>query len=343
MLNDLPIGSGHPIQLIGEIGQNHNGRVETAKRMIDMCQKSGIKLVKFQKRDIDTEFTKEAYNKPYTNKNSFGKIYGEHRKFLELSKEEHLELKNYAVNKGMIYFCTPCDIPSLKIMEEIDCPFYKVASRDITNIPLLKELGKIGKSVIISTGMANRNDIDLAIKYLNLPKDKLIIMQCTSSYPCEPKDANLNVIKTFNEVYEYPIGFSDHTEGIAAAKIAACIGASIIEKHITLDKTSKGTDHKCSCEFDDLRNLNHFIKNIPIYLGNSSKKIEECVSGAKIKLMKSLTSIKNIKKGDILREDMVCLKCPGDGILYKDLHKILGKKAKYDIDADITLSIDNFQ
>lgn len=115
MLNNLSIGPGHPIQLIGEIGQNHNGRVETAKRMIDMCKKSGIQLVKFQKRDIDNEFTKEAYNKPYTNVNSFGKIYGEHRKFLELSKEEHLELKNYATNKGMIYFCTPCDLSLIHI------------------------------------------------------------------------------------------------------------------------------------------------------------------------------------------------------------------------------------
>lgn len=341
-LKDLYIGSDYPIQLVGEIGQNHNGSVETAKEMIDMCKRSGIKIVKFQKRDIDNEFTKEAYNKPYTNRNSFGKTYGLHRKFLELSKEQHSELKNYAETQGMIYFCTPCDIQSLKIMEDIDCPFYKVASRDITNIPLLKELGKIGKTVIISTGMANKNDIDTAIKYLNLPVNKLIIMQCTSSYPCEPKDTNLNVIKTFKEFYPYPIGFSDHTEGIAAAKIAASIGVNIIEKHITLDKASKGTDHKCSCEFDDLRDLTYFIKNVSIYLGSSNKKIEDCVSDTKIKLMKSLTSIKNIKKGEILTEEMICLKCPGDGLFYEDLHKILGKKAKYDIDTDITLSIDNF-
>tara|TARA_B100000035_G_scaffold245676_1_gene214307 strand:- start:7796 stop:8836 length:1041 start_codon:yes stop_codon:yes gene_type:complete len=343
LLNHIKIGENYPTQIIGEIGQNHNGSVENAKKLIDMCAFCNVKLVKFQKRDIKTEFTKEAYNKSYENKNSFGKIYGKHREFLELNKEQHKELKEYANSKGLIYFCTPCDIPSLKIMEEIGCPFYKVASRDITNIPLLRELGKLNKTVIISTGMAEYQDIDLALNELNLPPNKVIIMQCTSEYPCPPKNCNLNVITTFKQKYKNVIGFSDHSDGILAPTIACLLGAKIIEKHITLDRSMKGTDQSGSFEFTGLQKLQKYIETIPLMLGSFDKKVEDNVTYSKQKLMKSLTSLCNIKKGQILTEDMICLKCPGNGILWKNMDKIIGKKSLIDIDEDKTLKIEWFQ
>jgi len=343
LLNHIKIGENYPTQIIGEIGQNHNGSVENAKKLIDMCAFCNVKLVKFQKRDIKTEFTKEAYNKSYENKNSFGKIYGKHREFLELNKEQHKELKEYANSKGLIYFCTPCDIPSLKIMEEIGCPFYKVASRDITNIPLLRELGKLNKTVIISTGMAEYQDIDLALNELNLPPNKVIIMQCTSEYPCPPKNCNLNVITTFKKKYKNVIGFSDHSDGILAPTIACLLGAKIIEKHITLDRSMKGTDQSGSFEFTGLQKLQKYIETISLMLGSFDKKVEDNVTCSKQKLMKSLTSLCNIKKGQILTEDMICLKCPGNGILWKNMDKIIGKKSLIDIDEDKTLKIEWFQ
>lgn len=342
-LGDIYIGNDLPVQIIGEIGQNHNGSIENAKKLIDMCALCNIKFVKFQKRDIETEFTKKGYNRPYINKNSFGKIYGKHREFLELNKEQHRVLKEYANKKGLIYFCTPCDIPSLKIMEEIGCPFYKVASRDITNIPLLKELGKIGKSVIISTGMAEYEDIDLALKTLNLDTNKVVILQCTSEYPCPPKNCNLNVITTFKEKYQNVIGLSDHSDGILAATIASLLGASIIEKHITLDRCMKGTDHPGSFEFVGLQKLQKYIKTIPIMLGSFDKKVEKNVEYAKHKLMKSITSNCNIKKGDIFTEKMFCLKCPGNGLLWKEKDKIIGKKSNRNIEADETLLLEWFE
>lgn len=343
LLNNIKIGDNYPTQIIGEVGQNHNGSVENAKKLIDMCALCNVKLVKFQKRDIKSEFTKKAYNRPYENKNSFGKIYGEHREFLELSKEQHKELKEYANSKGLIYFCTPCDIPSLKIMEEIDCPFYKVASRDITNIPLLRELGKLNKTVIISTGMADYEDIDLALKELNLPSNKVIIMQCTSEYPCPPQNCNLNVITTFKKKYENVIGLSDHSDGILAPTIACLLGAKIIEKHITLDRCMRGTDQPGSFEFIGLQKLQKYIQTVPIMLGSFDKKTEENIIYSKNKLMKSLTSSCNIKKGQILTEDMICLKCPGNGLLWKNMDKILGKKAIRDIESDTTLLLDWFE
>lgn len=341
-LSNIRIGEEYPTQLIGEIGQNHNGSMENAKKLIDMCHACNIKLVKFQKRDIATEFTEDAYNKPYINPNSFGKTYGEHREFLELNKEQHLELKKYANSKGLIYFCTPCDIPSLKIMEEIECPFYKVASRDITNIPLLEELGKIKKSVIISTGMAEYEDIDLALKTLNLPTNKVIIMQCTSEYPCPPKNCNLNVITTFKRKYNNIIGFSDHSSGILAPVIADVLGAKIIEKHITLARSMKGTDQSGSLEYEGLFKLQKYISTIPQMLGSNEKVVKENIRLNKNKLMKSITSKIDITKGTILTEDMICLKCPGNGILWKKKDIIIGKKANINISKDKTLSSDMF-
>ena len=342
-LDSIPIGYNYPTQIIGEIGQNHNGDINKAKELIDMCLKCNVKFVKFQKRDIKTEFTTEAYNKEYNSMNSFGKTYGEHREFLELSKEQHKELKEYANSKDIIYFCTPCDIPSLQILEEIQCPFYKVASRDITNIPLLLELGKIGKPVIISTGMADYDDIDLALKTLNLPNNKVIILQCTSEYPCPPENCNLNVITTLKKRYNNIIGLSDHSSGILAPTIATLLGASIIEKHITLDRTMKGTDQIGSLEYNGLDKLQIYISDIPKYLGTFDKKVENNILMTKNKLMKSLTSKVGIKKGMVLTEDMFCLKCPGHGILWKNKDKILGKKALKDIENDTTLLLEWFE
>jgi sialic acid synthase SpsE len=334
------ISKDDPVQIVAEIGQNHNGSVETAKKLIDACFDAGINFVKFQKRDIDTEFTKESYNKPYTSENSFAAIYGKHREFLELSHKEHAILKSYANNMGIVYFCTPCDVPSLKIMENIGCPFYKIASRDITNIPLLEAIGKLNKQVIISTGLATYEDIDIALKTLNLPVEKVIILQCTSQYPCDISNTNLNVLETFRKRYNNIIGFSDHTPGILAPIIAATKGAKVIEKHITLDKTMKGSDQKGSAEPHELVEIVNSVNSIPTYLGVYDKSFLECCLPAKNKLMKSLTTKENIKKGADITKDMLCLKCPGTGIHWKKINTIINKKAKQDIPEDTIISLD---
>lgn len=325
--------------IIAEIGQNHNGSIELAKQLMDMALKAGVKFVKFQKRHIKSEFTQESYNKVYDSPNAFDSIYGKHREILEFDKDQHLILKNYATSIGLTYFCTVCDIHSLHELEEIGCPFYKIASRDITNIPLLHEVGKIGKNVIISTGLAELEDIDMALTALNLPADKVSILQCTSQYPCEPQNCNLNCINKL--MLKYPnnqIGYSDHTEGVLASTIAVTLGAEVIEKHITLDKTLKGTDQKCSAELHELTQLVDIIKQIPIYKGSNEKSFLTCCTPAKNKLMKSLTSIKDIPKNTILTEDMLCLKCPGTGIPWKKRHTVLGLRLIKNIKKDVTIT-----
>jgi len=343
-LNGFKLSKSSATYIIAEIGQNHNGNIEFAKTLIEMAKRCGANAVKFQKRDIDSELTTVAYNKIYDNPNSFGITYGEHRRFLELDESQHLELKNYANKLDITYFCTPCDIPSLNLLERINCPFYKVASRDLTNIPLLEALGKTGKTIIISTGMATYNDIDDALKALNIPKDKLIIMQCTSEYPCKPENVNLNAIKTIEEKYKCISGLSDHTSGVIIASAASAIGVKIIEKHITLDRTMKGTDQPGSLEESGLKKLIDYINAIAKAMGDGDKsKIHDSINIAKTKLGRSLVSKKQICKGTILNEDMLCLKSPGDGILWRDRHNLIGKIAIIDIDENVTLKDSYFE
>ena len=166
-LDGYIVKDGEIPYIIAEIGQNHNGDIEIAKKLIDMAVKCKVNAVKFTKREVDSEFTSEVYNKIYENNNYFGYTYGEHRKFLEFDESQHRELSQYAISKNITYFCTPCDLPSLEIMEKIDVPFYKVASRDLTNIPLIIELGKLNKPIIMSTGMASYKDIEDALDNLD--------------------------------------------------------------------------------------------------------------------------------------------------------------------------------
>lgn len=341
-LDGINIGEDYPTYIIAEIGQNHNGEVNLAKRLIDMAVDCGANAVKFQKRDIPSELTKEAYDKPYDNPNSFGKTYGEHRIFLELDESQHLELREYASAKGITYFCTPCDVPSVELMERINCPFYKVASRDLTNIPLLEALGKTNKPVIISTGMASMEDIDTAIETLQLGKDKLIIMQCTSQYPCALENVNLKAMDTLKEKFGFLTGFSDHTSGVVISTAAAVMGAPIIEKHVTLDRTMKGTDQPGSLERSGLFKLVEYIRACELAVGDGVKVVNPATEAAKVKLARSVTSSRNIKKGEMLNEEMICLKSPGDGIKWVNREVLLGKKALKNIEADVTLRVEDF-
>lgn len=342
-LKGTPVGEGYPTYIVAEIGQNHNGDIKNAKKIIDMAARSGASAVKFQKRDIDSELSKDAYNRPYENPNSFGRTYGEHRRFLEFNEEQHLELKEYADAVGITYFCTACDIPSLRLLERIGNPFYKVASRDLTNLPLLKELGKVGKPVIISTGMAGLKEIDEALDALDMDKSKIIIMQCTSQYPCSLENVNLKAIETLKNRYNCVTGLSDHTSGVIVAAVATTMGASVIEKHVTLDRTMKGTDQPGSLEEAGLVKLVDYINAIEISIGDGVKKINPVTEKAREKLERSITSSVTIPKGATLTEEMITLRSPGSGIKWTDRNLLIGKKAIQKIEKGKTLQLESFQ
>ena len=336
------IGTNHPCFIIAEIGQNHNGDIEIAKKLIDMSATCEVDAVKFVKRHIPSELTKEAYNKPYPCPQSFGENYGKHREFLELTIDQHRELRDYAKEKGLIYFATVCDLESLKELETINAPLYKVASRDITNIPLIEGIAKTKKPIIISTGLATVSDIDNAVAVIKKYHNNFALLNCTSEYPAEYSHLHLRRMNTLKDKYNCIVGSSDHTIGIVMPVVAVALGACIIEKHITLARYMKGTDHSGSLEFQGLYRVVRDVRNLELAMGEKDlrEKLDDYLIPTKNKLMRSLVSTQLIKKGQIITEKMLTLKSPGDGILWRDRNLIVGRPAKVEIDEDIQLKLD---
>ncbi|MFW9930755.1 MAG: N-acetylneuraminate synthase family protein [Candidatus Thorarchaeota archaeon] len=341
----VSIGTNHPCFIVAEIGQNHNGDLEIAKKLIDMSATCEVDAVKFVKRYIPSELTRDAYNKPYPCPQSFGETYGKHREFLELTVKQHKELADYAQQKGLIYFCTICDIESLRDMEKIDLPLYKIASRDITNLPLIEEIAKLNKPIILSTGLASIRDINDAVNIIKKYHNKFALLNCTSEYPAEYSHLHLRRMNTLKEKYNCVVGYSGHTVGIVMPVVAVALGASIIEKHITLARYMKGTDHSGSLEFQGLYRVVRDIRNLELALGEETlrEKLEDFLLSTKNKLMRSLVSKQQIKKGQVITKEMLTLKSPGDGILWRDYLTIVGKKAKVDIEEDIQIKLDMIQ
>ncbi len=342
-LGNTWVGNGHPTYVIAEIGQNHNGSMENAKKLIDMAVRCGANAVKFQKRNIGSELTKEAFDRVYDSPNSFARTYGEHRMFLELDEDQHKELKEYALAQGITYFCTPCDIPSVEMMERLGVPFYKVASRDLTNLPTLDAIASTGKPVIISTGMASMEDIEDALEVMENRPESVIILQCISQYPADLERVNLRAMETLRSRFGKVTGFSDHTTGIIASITASILGAAVIEKHITLSRAMKGSDHAGSLEEPGLKLMIKYIREAEKTLGDGIKEVDPVTTGAKEKLARSVTSRVAIKAGTVLTEDMLCLKSPGTGLKWKERAQLLGKTSKVDIDPDVTLNPDMFK
>ncbi len=256
VINGTRIDDDSPAYVIAEIGHNHQGDVEKAKELFDRAKECGASAVKLQKRDNETLFTREAFNRPYDNENSFGPTYGLHRQALELGPEELRELKAYAEKLNIDYFATPFDIPSAEVLEALGVSFYKVASADLTNTPLLKHIARYGKPMLISTGGATLEDVDRAVNAVLPINAQLCVMQCTAAYPADYPELDLGVIQTFRERYpECVIGYSGHDNSISMPVVAYMLGARVIEKHFTLNRVMKGTDHILSLAPAGLRRV----------------------------------------------------------------------------------------
>lgn len=340
---DREIGDEHPAFVIAEIGQNHNGSLDLAKQLVDAAEMCGVDAVKSCKRDLPSELTQEAWDRPYEGPQSFGPTYGEHRTALELSQEQHQELSDYCGTKGMIYFVSACDPPSVDMMEEIGTPLYKVASRDLTNIPLLERMAKTGKPIILSAGMAEEADIADALECIRVHHNNVCITHCTSEYPTPYEDVNLRAMHTLREKFDILTGLSDHTIGIMTATVAVGMGACVIEKHLTLARYMKGTDHAASLEPDGMRRVVRDIRNLELALGSGVIQPPEGVKKAEHKLRRSVTSRVAIAAGETLTEEMLTLKSPGTGLKWRDRGRLLGKRAKQAIAPDQTLLEEDFE
>jgi len=332
--------------IIGEIGQNHNGAIEIAKALIDIAaspvvdefggeELKPLNAIKLTKRDLSQELSVSQMNMPYNTPNSFGKTYGEHRKYLELSDEEHYELYKYAKGKGLDFIETLCSIGCLSIMKYFSPDKIKVASRDLTNLPLLKALAKTKIPIILSTGMSGKAELDDALNVITCYHDNISILHCLSQYPAEYKNINLNTIHYLQELYpKYVIGYSDHSIGISIPVAAVAMGAKIIEKHITLDRRMRGSDHKGSLGIDGLNRMVRDIRNVEYAMGEKAFFESSVVKNTKVKLERSIATKKAMKKGDIIKEEDVHLLSPGDGFKWRDLEKVIGKMLVEDVSAN---------
>ena len=318
------------IFIIGEAGVNHNGDLNTAKKMVDKAVDAGVNAIKFQTFKANNLVTKYAKKAPYQINNSGKEISQlEMLKKLELSFEEYKELKNYCDMKKTMFLSSPFDLESIDFLNSMDMSIFKIPSGEIDNVPYLIKIAKLKKKVILSTGMSNLADIEFALNILreNGTKD-IVLLHCNSDYPTKMKEVNLFAMKTMESAFKVPVGYSDHTEGIEAAIAAAALGAKVIEKHFTLDKNMQGPDHKASLGPLELKYMVKCVRNIERALGDGIKAQtpSEKVNG--LAARKSLVAKISIASGEVFTEENICVKRPGTGISPKNWSYVIGKKAK---------------
>ena len=270
------IGENETPFIIAEIGNNHNGNVNTAKELIKTAKEAGADAVKFQVKNIEKSFSKELLDSTYVNENSFGKTYREHKMALEFSEEQMKELYDFASKMNIICFSTPFDIDSVDMLERIGNPIYKISSFHVTDLKLIEYVCQRKKPIIISTGMSTIEEIDKAVELIKKFTKDFIIMHCVSCYPTEDKDVNLNIISTLKNRYNCPIGYSGHERGIAITASTVLLGCCVIERHFTLDRTMKGPDHASSVEPIGLNDIVTRSKKIFSAMGTSEKDVLDC-------------------------------------------------------------------
>lgn len=324
--------------LIGEIGQNHNGSVEIGKKIIDEITKpvfdeylnrelKGIDAIKLTKRDLKEELSADAWKKPYTSPHSFGKTYGEHREVLELTDEEHFELYNYAKSNNLEVVETICAVGCLSMFRYFEPDYIKVASRDLTNLPLLEALAETKIPMILSTGMSGKEELGKAVEIISGKHNRITILHCLSQYPSDYKNINLLSIQYLKTHYpDYTIGYSDHSIGIVIPSAAVAMGARVIEKHITLDREMKGTDHAGSLGPEGIHRMVRDIRNVEMSMGEVDMFLSESVKEAKIKLERSIASIRNMEAGELIQADDIHLLSPGDGYSWSEKDLVVGKR-----------------
>jgi len=339
VINGTRIDDDSPAYVIAEIGHNHQGDVGKAKELFDRARECGASAVKLQKRDNETLFTREAYNRPYDNENSFGPTYGMHRQALELGADEMRELKTYAEGLKIDFFATPFDIPSADVLESLGVTFYKVASADLTNTPLLKHVARFGKPMLISTGGATVEDVDRAVETVLGINTQLCVMQCTASYPADYAELDLGVIQTFRARYpECVIGYSGHDNSISMPVVAYMLGARVIEKHFTLNRVMKGTDHIFSLEPAGLRRVVRDLSRARAAIGDGVKKKRPSEFAPMVKMAKSLYAARALPAGHVLTEADVALKCPGGGMPPYELENVIGRQLVEAVSEDHALA-----
>lgn len=334
--------------IIAEAGVNHNGDINLAKKLIDYASEAKADIVKFQTfkaEKIVSKIAKKAeYQKLTTEKSDEFQL--SMLKKLELSKEDHIELKKYAESKNIDFLSTAFDLESIDLLVDLGITLFKIPSGEITNLPFLEKVARVAKKVIISTGMCEMTEIIEAVKVMKkhgLSHNDIIILHCNTEYPTPMGDVNLLAMQSIKDATDLVVGYSDHTLGIEIPIAAVALGAQVIEKHFTYDRNADGPDHKASLEPNELKMMVQTIRNIEMALGNKNKIISESEKKNISIARKSIHILEPIKKGEIIELKKLVMLRPGDGISPMRLPEIIEKKAVRDLDSGHMLKIEDFQ
>lgn len=320
------------VLIIAEAGVNHNGCIETAKKLIDIAVLAGADAVKFQTFKAENLVSKNAQKADYQKKTTDKKeSQFEMIKKLEFDIQTHKELIGYCVSKNIIFLSTPFDHDSIDLLDALNLEIFKIPSGEITNLPYLRHIGSLNKQVILSSGMANLGEIEGALDVLiasGTAKHKITVLHANTEYPTPMEDVNLRAMQTIANAFNIDVGYSDHTLGIEVDIAAVAMGARVIEKHFTLDKTMEGPDHKASIEPEELNAMVQAIRNIEKALGSGIKKTSKSESKNITIARKSIVAKQHIKLGDTLSEENLTVKRPGNGVNPMRWDEMLGQTAQ---------------
>lgn len=332
------IGEDEEPYVIAEIGINHNGSSDLCKEMIKRAAHAGVDAVKMQKRTIEEMYTKDALDVPYNKPYAFGKTYGEHKHALEFSDEQYFELQEYAHSLGVDFLVSGFDATGFEFIEKkLNVPLHKVASPFITDYPLLKQVAEYGKPIFLSTGMHTMKEIKASVEFIRQYNDKIMVFHAVTMYPVPDNQVNLRVLTTFKNELGTLVGYSSHDRGVAIPAVAVALGACVIEKHFTLDRTMIGPDHAASVEPRGMALIKKYTTVVQQSLGSKERNMNEHEQAARIKYGVSVTSKRAISEGKVIDDNDIMVKCPGGGISPVHFWELLGKKATKAIEADKTI------
>jgi len=331
-----------PTFVIAEAGVNHGGDMKIAKKMIDLAVSAKADAVKFQTFRAEHLILNDIEKAPYQKRvTSASESQYDMLKKLEVSREQNIELKRYCIDKGIIFLTTPFDEESLNEIDDLDLPAYKVASTDTTNLPFLERIAKKGKPIFLSTGMSYLSEVRLALEAIYKYNKNVVLLQCTANYPIKDNEANLAVINTYRSNFDILLGYSDHSVGVGAAPFAIPMGAKVVEKHFTLDKTDEGPDHAASLSPDELIDFVKTVRRVDAYMGSEIKEPSLSEHNTRKSLQKCMVASQNIKKGDFFSEDNIVAKRTGGvGISPIDYASIIERKSNRNYKKNEVVSID---
>ncbi|MDA7803424.1 N-acetylneuraminate synthase family protein [Crocinitomix sp.] len=339
-IGNITVAQKGRVYIIAEAGVNHGGDIEVAKKLVDVAVNAKVDAVKFQAFRTEHLIIEDVEKAPYQQETTGNKqSQADMLRGLELRYEHYEELKNYCESKGVHFLITPFDEFSLKELENLGVLAYKIASTDTTNLPFIRKVAKTGKPIILSTGMCEMNEVESAVNEVLEVNQNLILLQCTANYPMADEEANLNVITTYKKKFDCIVGYSDHSVGLGAAPFAIPLGATVLEKHFTLNKADDGPDHLASLDPHELIEFVQIVRRVELFLGSSQKTITTSENATKKSLQKCLVALKPIVQGELLSlENIVAKRTGGNGISPLRYKEIIGTKAKKDFKVNELIS-----